>query len=176
MSLMKTILAKSLFSVALALVLLAGCKPESKGELGEPFDKIAGISGTWELTRFIQKDLNNPIQEERDLSQFYIKEGFSPLRIQFSGADRSYTVSIETGRNYFGDGGTWSFDDDIYPSFLTLTTLIDEVETPLEFKLGSMVREFDPVLMIDLPRGCDLNTPDAVPTVVYRFEFNRINE
>lgn len=176
MSLMKTSIKHTLFASFLAVLVLAGCKPRTEGELGEPFDKIAGISGTWELTRFIQKDLNNPIQEERDLSQFYLKDGVTPLRIQFSADDRSYFVSVEAGRNYFGEGGTWGFDDDVYPSFLILTTLIDEVETHLEFKLGRMVREFDPVLLIDLPRGCDLGTTEAVATVVYRFEFNRINE
>lgn len=176
MSLMKTPISTKLFTSLLAIIVLVGCKPRTEGALGEPFDKIAGISGTWELTRFIQKDLNNPIQEERDLSQFYLKDGITPLRLTFTGEDRSYDVSIEAGRNYFGESGTWGFDDDVYPSFLQLHTLIDDIETTLEFKLGRMVREFDPVLLIDLPRGCDLGTPDAVPTVVYRFEFNRIND
>lgn len=176
MPLMKTSMTHTFFAALLVAIVFAGCKPRTEGELGEPFDKIAGLSGTWELTRFIQKDLNNPIQEERDLSQFYLKDGITPLRIQFSGEDRSYSVSIEAGRNYFGEGGTWGFDDDVYPSFLTLTTLIDDEETQLEFKLGRMVREFDPVLLIDLPRGCNLGSADAVATVVYRFEFNRIND
>ena len=60
-------------AIALVAATFTGCKPESNGELGVPFDKVEGISGTWQLNRFIQKDLNNPIKEERDLSQFYIR-------------------------------------------------------------------------------------------------------
>lgn len=163
-------------AIALVAATLTGCKPENKGELGVPFDKVEGISGTWQLNRFIQKDLNNPIKEERDLSQFYIREGFVPLEITFNGADRSYAVAIETGKNYFGEEGTWRFDNDMYPSFITLTTIVNEEEVDLDFKLGSMVRTFDQTLLIELERGCSIGTPDAQPTVIYRFEFNRLND
>lgn len=177
MPLMNTHAMKKLQLLCLSLlVTVLACKPRTEGEIGEPFDKIAGISGTWELQRFIQQDLNNPIKEERDLSTFYLKDGIVPLRLSFEGESRSYGVAIEAGRNYFGDGGTWRFDDDVYPSFVTLTTLIDEEETELVFKLGSMVRTFDNTLRLALDRGCDLGTPDAVPTVIYRFEFNRITD
>jgi hypothetical protein len=162
--------------IAVMAVAFSGCKPDSTGELGEPFDKVAGISGTWQLNRFIQKDLNNPIKEERDLSQFYIREGFAPLQITFNGADRSYDVAIETGKNYFGEEGTWRFDDETYPTYITLTTLVNEVEVDLDFKLGSMVREFDNALLIELERGCELGTLISQPTVIYRFEFTRVNE
>lgn len=159
-----------------AALLLTGCKPESSGELGEPFDKVAGISGTWQLNRFVQKDLNNPIKEERDLSQFYIREDITPLQITFNAADRGYAVAIETGKNYFGEEGTWRFDNDTYPTYIILTTLVDMEEVDLDFKLGSMIRIFDQSLLIELERGCDLGTADAQPTVIYRFEFTRINE
>lgn len=167
---------KGLMLALVGIAMLAACKPTTEGEVGEPFDKIEGMSGTWELSRFIQKDLNNPIKEERDLSQFYIKDNITPLRLTFDAADRTYSVAIETGRNYFGEGGTWAFDNDDYPSFIFLTTTIDGVETELEFELGSMVRSFDNTLLIELGRGCNLGTADEIPTVIYRFEFTRITE
>ena len=52
----------SLLSLA-ALVVVGGCKPEISGELGEPFDKIEGMAGTWQLTAFTQQDLNSPVKE-----------------------------------------------------------------------------------------------------------------
>lgn len=174
---MKTLTPLTKLALIVAVIAMAvGCKPRIEGELGEPFDKIAGIAGMWELNRFIQRDMNNPIKEERDHSQFYIKDGYTPLRLTFTPQDRSYNVDIETGRNYFGESGTWKFDDDVYPTFIILTTVINGEETELPFKLGRMVREFDHTLLIELARGCDLNTPSAVPTVVYRFEFNRITQ
>ncbi len=156
---------KGLMLALVGIAMLAACKPTTEGEVGEPFDKIDGMSGTWEISRFIQKDLNNPI-----------KENITPLRLSFDGADRTYNVAIETGRNYFGEGGTWAFDDNDYPSFIFLTTTIDGVETVLEFELGSMVRSFDNTLLIELGRGCNLGTADEIPTVIYRFEFTRITE
>ena len=41
-------------ALILAIVAIAfnACKPESTGELGDPFDKVAGMAGTWELSSF----------------------------------------------------------------------------------------------------------------------------
>lgn len=167
---------KVAFALSFFVLLIAGCKPETESEVGLPFDKVEGISGTWELSQFIQKDLNNPIKEERDLSSFYIQDGVTPLRLSIDGNDRSYSVELSQGKNYFGEGGTWSFDDDTYPTYLFLETLVNDEEQSLQFALGRMVRSFDQELQIELERGCDLDTPDALPTVIYRFVFNRVNE
>lgn len=162
---------KSLIALLAFALLLPACKEKIEGEIGEPYDKVAGMNGTWELTNFIQKDLNNPIKEERDLSSFYIQDGITPLQLTFDSNDRSYDVALEVGKNYFGTGGTWGFDDDLYPSNVIL---FDDTDT-LQFDLGRMVRTFDNTLSIELPRGCDLGTADAVETVVYKFEFTRVN-
>lgn len=156
----------------LLIFALHGCKERINGELGEPFDKVAGMAGTWELVSFIQKDLNNPIKEERDLSQFYIVDGITPMRLSFTASDKSFEVAITEGRNFFGDNGTWYFDNDEYP---TQVFLAGESDTSA-FELGSVVRTFDQTLELELPRGCDLGTADESRTVVYRFTFNRVNE
>jgi hypothetical protein len=156
---------KNIVLPILAMLLLGvGCKPEIEGELGEPFDKLTGMHGTWVIASFIQKDLNNPVKEERDLSTYYVQDGTDPLEINFDKDSRAYTVDLTVGRNYFGDGGDWSFDNDDYPSFLILDTGTDT----LQFELGAAVRPYDNMLSLELPRGCD-----DTETVIYKFEFNR---
>ncbi|MEY5043395.1 MAG: hypothetical protein RJA19_622 [Bacteroidota bacterium] len=141
-----------------------GCKPETEGEIGEPFDKVAGISGTWELRAFLQQDLNSPVKEVRDLSEFYIDGVTQPLRITFA-ADRTYDVDITLGKNFFGPGGTWAFDDDQYPSELILHTPTDT----LVYDLGAMTRTFDTSLGIEYERSCG-----GTSTVRYSFLFDRL--
>ncbi len=173
MQLMKTMTNtfKAFVILCITAAAFSSCKERIEGELGEPFDKVAGLNGTWELTNFIQKDLNNPVKEERDLSSFYIQDGITPLRLTFNSADRSYESAIELGRNYFGTGGSWAYDDDQYPSSIFL---YGETDTLL-FDLGRVVRTFDNTLSIELPRGCSLGTASAIETVVYKFEFTRVN-
>lgn len=167
-----TTIGRTFLAIAIVGIAFSSCKEKIEGELGEPFDKVAGLAGTWELTSFIQKDLNNPVKEERDLSSFYIQDGITPLQLTFGETDRSYSAAIEVGRNYFGTEGTWGYDDDQYPSSIYL---FSETDT-LTFDLGRMVREFDNTLLIELPRGCSLGTADAIETVVYKFEFARVNQ
>ena len=150
-------------------MIFAACKPDLKGELGTAADKVAGMSGTWKVSRFSQVDLNNPIQEERDLSEFYIVPGEEVLTIQFNKNDRSYVVTPGAGRNYFGTSGTWAFDNDAAPSTLILTS----AEETLELPLGTMVREFDNAFEIEIPRFCEDATGNRQATVIYKFQFTR---
>lgn len=151
--------------MSILAVAFNACKPESIGELGEPFDKVAGMTGTWELSSFTQQDLNSPVKETRDLSSFYIDASVTPLQLTFN-ADRTYSIALEMGKNYFGQGGTWGFDDDLYPTYLEL---FSETDT-LVYNLGGMVREFDQYLAIEYRRDCG-----GTATNIYTFEFNRLN-
>ena len=90
--------------LAIVAISFHACKPETTGELGEPFDKVTGMAGTWELSSFTQQDLNSPVKETRDLSAFYIDGTVTPLQLTFN-ADRTYSVALEMGKNYFGTGG-----------------------------------------------------------------------
>lgn len=149
----------------LAWMLSSGCKPETTGEIGDPYDKVKGMTGTWELSAFTQQDLNSPVKETRDLSSFFIDGVTTPLQLTFQ-ADRTYQVMLEMGKNYFGEGGTWGFDDDLYPTYLELYSISDT----LIYNLGGMVREFDQRMKIEYRRDCD-----GTPTNIYTFEFNRLN-
>jgi hypothetical protein len=157
----------------LALMLVASwtlftCKPQPKGELGETFDKVKGMTGTWEISAFSQLDLNNPIQEERDLSEFYVVEGESPLTITFN-SDFTYAVIPGSGKNYFGTAGNWRFDNNEAPTNLYLENAADT----LFLNLGAVVREFDSQLSIELPRFCVDELGVRQNTVIYKFQFNR---
>jgi len=144
---------------------MTGCKPEPEGELGESFDKVKGLTGTWQLTSFTQQDLNSPVKEVRDLSSFYIDGNVTPLQLTFN-EDRSYSIALERGRNYFGEGGTWAFDDEAFPSYIHLFS----GEDTLVYDLGAMVREFDQDMSIEYRRDCN-----GTATVIYTFSFTRIN-
>jgi hypothetical protein len=152
-----------------------GCKPETQGELGEPFDKVAGMLGTWQLDSFIQTDLNSPIKEERDLTVFFDNGIVTPMQITFN-EDRSYHCLLELGRNYFGEQGFWGFDDDNHPSYLILeSTLSDGTPSDtLQYDLGAVIRPFDSAMSIEYDRLCGEGTYTS-STVLYSINFNRIN-
>ncbi|HEY8404975.1 MAG TPA: DUF5004 domain-containing protein [Flavobacteriales bacterium] len=161
---------KKIYYIAIAL-LIASCKPEIKGELGEPFNKMEAMNGMWELSAFMQRDENNPIKEVRDMSEFYIVPGEVSTRFQFNSDDMTYTVVPGPGRNFFGNSGTWHFDNSEAPSYIILE---NETDT-FEVKLGSSPRSYTSYLTLELPRYCVDNSGNSTPTVTYIFTINRIN-
>ena len=102
-----------------------------------------------ELNSFSQTDLQSALTEVRDLSELYIDGMVTPMRITLN-EDRSYAVSLEKGRNYFGDMGTWGLDDEEHPTFLILHTMDDMgmVTDTLQYNLGAVVRPHDSILDI----------------------------
>ncbi len=161
-----------IYSILAITVALSSCKPELEGELGDPSDKVAGLNGNWEVSSFEQQDPNNPIREERDLTEFYVVPGETPTRLNFNRDDKTYTVQAGPGKNYFGTGGTWAFDNDKFPTYLFLYNSTDTIET----LLGSVVTERDNLLEIELENSC--TDAEGVKTIsaIYRFTFNRVNE
>jgi len=157
---------KLFFMIALAVGLFSGCKPETTGELGEATDKLQGMGGTWELTNFIQQDPNNPVLEERDLSEFYLVSGVEPMRINLDVPTQTYTVTITEGKNFFGSNGTWSLDDNLAPSTITLMNATDT----LELFLGNMVLPTSNNMGLQYHRQCS----DGFKNVIYKFNFQRI--
>ena len=152
--------------IALTAGLLAGCKPETTGELGDPSDKLQGMDGTWELTTFIQQDPNNPVLEERDLSEFYLVNGVEPMRITLDVSSQTYSVSITEGQNFFGSNGTWELDDNLAPTTITLMNVNDT----LELFLGNVVSPTTDHLGLQYHRICS----DGFKNVIYKFNFQRI--
>ena len=165
-------IAKHILWASVAILLTGGwmgCKPELQGELGEPFNKLEGMIGVWEMGSFSQTDLQSPLTEVRDLSELYIDGIVTPLRITLN-EDFTYSVAIEKGRNYFGEAGTWSLDDEEHPTYLILATEDAEgmpMDT-LQYNLGAVVRPHDNLLDIVYDRPCA-----GDPVLAYTFSFNR---
>lgn len=176
---------KKIFILTSAIALLLwACKPELKGDLGEPANKLDGMSGTWEIVSFKQQDPNNPIREERDLSEFYIVDGQTPFRITFNKDSMTYTVNPGPGKNYFGTGGKWSFDDNEFPTYLFLGPLsipFDNEHDGLlnagikKLLLGQVVKPSDNTLSIQLENYCQAADGSRTVTSIYTFTFNRLN-
>jgi hypothetical protein len=154
------------FFLLVAAVLAQGCKPDYEGELGEATDKVKGLSGTWELEQFIVQDPNNPVLEERDLSEFYIIEGVEPMRLTLNVADKSFTVTNTAGRNPFGTQGTWQLDDEFAPSSFELYGTADTVQV----ELASLVLSTSNNLGLIQRRGC----ASGFKSVVYKYNFKRV--
>lgn len=161
---------KKIFFTALAFTLvLTNCKPDVKGELGEPFDKVKGLSGHWELGAFSQRDENNPIKEIRDLTEFYVDGINTPTQFNFNSTDMTYTIIPGPGRNYLSPSGTWKFDNAEFPTELILEGTTDT----LTLKLGTAPREFDQSIKLELPRYCVDLLGVPTPTVTYIYTINR---
>jgi len=158
---------KYFFIAALASSTLFSCKPETCAELGETTDKVKGMGGTWELTTFIQQDPNNPVLEQRDLSEFYVVEGITPMQIELNVDSLTYHVTNTVGRNFFGNSGTWALDDYVAPSSITLMNANDTIE----LFLGSMVLPQSENMSFEMHRVC---SSDQFKNVIYKFNFKRI--
>ena len=162
---------KIIYSLFITTMVLNACKPDIKGELGAAESKVDGMVGTWEVSSFIQQDPNNPIQEERDLSEFYVIPGETPLQITFAKADSAYSVQPGPGRNYFGVQGKWWLDNPNFPTMLYLIEAGDTIVNALP--LGNVVRPSDNRLSIELESACSSAGGDRTVTSIYKFTFTR---
>jgi Domain of unknown function (DUF5004) len=149
---------------ALTAFLLATCKPDIEGELGAPRDVFSGMAGTWKLEQFIQQDPNNPILEERDLSEFYIVDGIEPMTLNLNSSDFTYTVDITQGKNFLGTSGTWGVDNTEAPSQLMLYG-----EDTLTLNLSSMIFPYSTNMSLQYHRSCS----DGFKNAIYKFNFKR---
>jgi hypothetical protein len=162
---------KTIIVISFIAIAIASCKPEVKGELGEVPSKMEGIRGTWEVSGFKQQDPNNAIREERDLSEFYVVDGLTPYRLKFNTDSMTFSVTPGPGKNFFGAGGSWAFDNNEYPTKMFLYTPADTIEA----LLGSAVRPSDNKLEIQFESSCTQADGSKLITSVYTLIFNRAN-
>jgi hypothetical protein len=162
---------KKILSIAIIISLVSGCKPEPEGELGDPLSKIEGLKGSWEITSFKQQDPNNPVKEERDLSEFYIVDGQTPMKITFN-ADATYSVVPGPGKNPFGPEGTWHFDNPDFPTTLTLMSILDTID----ITLNSITRPSDAAMTLAVENKCTDIDGVSTLTSIHKFYFNRLNQ
>lgn len=154
---------KTLLFSALAALIVAGCKPEPYEEIGPDYSLTEGMTGTWVLNAVTQTDQTQPVPESVDISDFFQDD---PMILTFDYTSRRYTVDDPgAGLSFFGDGGTFVFDDPDFPEQLFMNT--DDGNT-YQMSLTQMVRPIDNRMgfIIEMSR-CD------EPNITYNMDFNR---
>ena len=159
-----------LFALLGFLFILNGCK-EDTPEFGTPFSKLEGIADEWELIELKQADLLTKSNSKSiDLTSLYI--GNTPATLNFS-TDNSFTGDAGSSKLFFPTSGSWSFDDDLYPSKVIITS---EGQT-YSLNLLAPVREsVDPYLHVQYVRpfdGCAPAEPSTEGAVAYEYKFAR---
>jgi hypothetical protein len=157
-------LIKNIFLAVLALVVITSCSKEP--ELGPEPNRFEGLSGSWTLQRVVQVDFTDPANRTRDISRFFLAEDEGTNQvITFNRSDRSFTVSEGAkGPNLLGESGTWSFDDERFPTRIVVSRNGDVSE----WRLNGPARPQDRTLRFSVVNQCD-----GDDYVGYRFEFNR---
>ena len=151
-----------LFSICfLSLLLVGACTVSEPPEIGEPSDKLEGISDEFELTKVIFFDQLTPFDDNSlDVSETFI--GDDPMSIRFESENLSYTVDPGSSLNFFGTEGSWSFDNNDFPTYLNFVPS-DENETT-QTSLLRTIRPQDDQLQISLGGSCE---PDAISYQLY---------
>jgi len=159
---------KKIFAhMLMATVILGSSCKKDRPELDPPSSKLEGISSTWEMMEVVQVDIASLAQKKLDVSQAFI--GAKAMKMTFNSSDFTYSVVPGFGPNYFGNGGSWKFDDNEYPTMITLTT--DNRETKI-LPLVRTIRTVDVFLNFSYSRTC---VNDDAPYVAYEFKFIRSN-
>lgn len=155
-----------IWSLILAVVVFQGCK-EDDPEIGEPFSKSEGLVATgWVVSEVYLVDEGNPAKPERDISQFYTS-GSDLLEIKFEN-DGTFESFPGDGVNFFPDAGTWSFNDPLTPSRITLVSSDQTIDSPL----GGPTRIVDSELKMNVQKFCNIDGEDKA-VLGYRLVFTR---
>ncbi len=133
-------------------------------EIGDPVSKLEGINGTWNISAVTQIDEASPLKDELDLSRFFVIPGEPALSLTFTSSDLTYSVIPGSGKNPFGEGGTWAFDDPSYPAYINLYSTAGDT---VVVGLGQTIRPTDSQLFLDQQKKC---AETAVTTYLYIFD------
>lgn len=141
---------------------LAACKPEDI-VLDPPGSKLDGINGTFTLAEVIQVDpfvigSGNSL----DITGAFTS-GTVPS-ITFNSTALSYTFAPGDGPNYLGASGTWAFDNDDYPTLISM----NDGTAQYDLKLLHTIRPQDEHLEVQYERSCG-----GTVSVIYQFKFAR---
>ena len=144
------------------LVSMTGCEKEYVLE-PEP-SKLEGINGTFTLSTVTQLDPNT-FGELNSLDVTTVFAGSNPATITFNSDARTFTYDTGTTIDFIGASGTWAFDDDQYPTKITMTANA----VSYDLALVNTIRPADN-LHFQLDRSCG----GAVSTS-YQYLFTRSN-
>ncbi|MCZ4409175.1 DUF5004 domain-containing protein [Cryomorphaceae bacterium 1068] len=158
--------ARYLYLILFFAVAIVGCK-EDDPEIGEPFGKTDGLVATgWVVSQVFLVDEGNPAKPERDISEYYTS-GTDLLEIKFE-ADGTFESFSGDGVNFFPDAGTWSFNDPLTPSSITLVSDDQTINSPL----GGPTRIVDSELKMNVQRFCNIDGEEKA-VLGYRLVFVR---
>jgi len=154
-------------SVALGL-LAASCRKEYK-EIGEVPSKVDGITASWVLSGCSIIDKAATVEETMDVTSFFTQKGKLPnVRFVMEGGNGTYSCDTsDVAYNFFGGtGGTWTFDNNDYPTQVVLTPTGST--EPITLKLAATIRPTDTYLKLDKSVLCG-----GAEKAVYRISFTR---
>ena len=123
-----------------------------------------GISDSWTISEVTMVDEVSVNKDELEVSAFFTNQA-SPISLEFMAASKTYTASGNMANNFFGASGTWSFDDDSFPTMVTLLTSEGQL---IELDLNGPIREVDQELNVQFTKNCV-----DEPRSSYKFKFSR---
>lgn len=155
--------AKYLVLLLLAgLVTMTACKKEDL-VLDPPGSKLEGINDTFTLTSVVQVDqLTTSFDNTLDVSSAFI--GTDPATLTYKSSDFTWTYEPGDSPDYLGPSGSWSFDDNDYP---TMISMVQGANT-FDLTLLRTIRPQDQTLEFQLDRSCS-----GGPNVSYQYTFTR---
>lgn len=121
-------------SIILTLVLavlvgLTGCKKEEY-VLDPAPSKLEGINGTFSLAKVMQVDqLTFDVNNSLDVSSVFVGE--TPARITFDSDAGTFSYDSGSTIDFIGGSGSWSFDNNDYPTKIMMNNGADTYEVTL---------------------------------------------
>ena len=153
---------KTLFAIGALALVLSACKPEAI-VLGPEPSKLDGINDTFTLVEVTQVDENARPGSTKSMDVSAAFSSGTAATITFNSAAHTFSYSPGNAPDYIGADGTWQFDNDDYPTKVTLTN-----GTVFDLRLLHTIRPQDEFLEVELTRTCG---GDA--SVSYRYKFQR---
>ena len=144
------------------LVVMTACDPE-RATLEPAGSKLDGINDTFTLTSVVQVDqITSEFDNTLDVSSAFI--GATASTITYSSSDFTWTYTPGDSPDYLGAGGTWAFDDNDFP---TKITMIEGANT-YDLTLLRTIRPSDQTLEFQLDKTCY-----GAPNLSYQYTFTR---
>ncbi len=170
---MKNFLKYRYFVLCFTLVgvMLQGCI-EDPPDIGEPFDRVSNLSGTWNLTEVIQNDEDairkgfpTFVQSLEVTELFPFTDLSLTLNVNEEGNPSTFTVTPGNSPNIFGaESGSWSLDDPDAPSEITF-------EGGITIQLDTYLGLTEGVLNLKLTRFETRSDGSQVAFLSYDYEF-----
>ena len=154
-------LVKLSFLFSLILISFFSCK-EDELSIGPPSSKMEGIHDNFRLIEVIQVDELSSNKDEWDVSEVYI--GNPVAEIAFDTLSFTYEFNPGSALNYIGTDGSWTFDDNQFPTKI----IIDTGGYLMDLPLLRTIRAVDNHLMFQVSRNCSGNN-----NISYKYKFER---